>query len=169
MPIAKVLNGVIAKYPYTREDLQADHPNTCFMSPLVPAALDEFGVAEVALVNKPAADSGYKVVEGTPALVNGAWTQTWEQVELTPEEIAARIPRVVTMRQARLALLGAGLLLDVDAAIDNLSEPAKSAARIEWEYSGEVHRDKALVQALAPALGLTDAQLDQLFTTAGAL
>ena len=82
---------------------------------------------------------------------------------------APKVPEKVTMRQARLALLGAGLLPSVDAAIDSLPEPTKSAARIEWEYSGEVWRDKALVQALAPALGLTDAQLDQLFITAATL
>ena len=47
---------------------------------------------------------------------------------------APRVPAAVTMRQARLALLGANLLSSVDTAIDALPEPTKSAARIEWEY-----------------------------------
>lgn len=79
------------------------------------------------------------------------------------------VPEVVTMRQARLALFGAGLLSAVDAAIDALPSPMKEAARIEWEYSQEVHRDKALVQTLGPALGLTEAQMDALFITAESL
>lgn len=79
-------------------------------------------------------------------------------------------PRVVTMRQARLALLDAGLLDDVDAAITAIAEPGqRRAAQIEWDYSSEVHRDKQLVAMLAPALNLTDDQLDELFITASEL
>lgn len=73
------------------------------------------------------------------------------------------------MRQARLALLGAGLLQQVDQAISALPEPQQSAARIEWDYSSEVHRDRAFVQQLGQALGLSDEQLDALFIQAAAL
>lgn len=79
------------------------------------------------------------------------------------------VPQIVTMRQARLTLLGAGLLAGVEAAINALPEPQKSAARIEWDYSSEVHRGKPFVATLAAALGLTDAQLDALFTQAAQL
>lgn len=81
----------------------------------------------------------------------------------------APIPNIVTMRQARLALLQSNLLSSVDAAIASLPSPQKEAAQIEWEYSQEVHRDKELVGMLAPALGLTEAQLDDLFTLAASL
>tara|TARA_R110001599_G_scaffold171353_1_gene362444 strand:+ start:462026 stop:462451 length:426 start_codon:yes stop_codon:yes gene_type:complete len=82
---------------------------------------------------------------------------------------AQPVPQEVTMRQARLALLGVGLLDSISTAIDFLPSPQKEAARIEWEYSQAVQRDKALVLALAPALGLSDADLDQLFITAATL
>lgn len=82
---------------------------------------------------------------------------------------AMRVPKVVTMRQARLALYGAGKLAAVNTAVASMPGAAGDAARIEWEYSGEVQRDKALVQALAPVLGLNDAQLDALFVAAAAL
>lgn len=72
----------------------------------------------------------------------------------------------VTMRQARLALHAAGLLDDVAAAIAALSEPAKTAAQIEWEYAQDVARNHGLVLSLAPALGLDDAALDALFAAA---
>lgn len=79
------------------------------------------------------------------------------------------VPAAVTMRQARLALLGAGLLSSVDAAIDAMSEPTRSAARIEWEYSNELQRSNPLVLALGPALNLTSEQIDALFIAASAL
>lgn len=79
------------------------------------------------------------------------------------------VPQIVTMRQARLALLGAGLLEQVDAAINALTEPDKTAARIEWDYSSEVHRSKPFVQMLGAALGLTSQDLDNLFTQAAQL
>lgn len=79
------------------------------------------------------------------------------------------VPTSVTMRQARIALLGAGKLAAVDAAIDALAEPTKTAARIEWEYSSEVQRHNGFVAALGPALGLSAAQIDALFIAAAAL
>ena len=80
-----------------------------------------------------------------------------------------QVPQRVTMRQARLALLGAGLLDDIDAAINGLPSPQKEAARIEWEYSAEVQRHNGFVSVLAPMLGLTEAQTDALFLTAAGL
>lgn len=82
---------------------------------------------------------------------------------------ALSAPKVVTMRQARLALLGAGLLAGVDAAIAALSSPTKEAATIEWEYAATVERNSALVTTLAGALELDDGTLDALFATAATL
>lgn len=94
---------------------------------------------------------------------------TREVLPWSAEEIAAdiksRVPQSVTMRQARLALLGAGLLDDVEAAIVN----AGPAAKIEWDYATEVQRSSGLVPAMAAALGMTDVQIDALFTEAAAL
>jgi len=94
---------------------------------------------------------------------NGAWLV---EVNLPPAPV---VPGAVTMRQARLALLGAGLLSQVDVEIGALPSPQKEAAQIEWEYSQEVQRHNGFVSLLAPSLGLTEAQLDQLFITAAGL
>ena len=75
------------------------------------------------------------------------------------------IPTVVSMRQARLALLQSGLLETVNTAIAAGGE----ADKITWEYATEVNRTDALVSNMAAALGLTEAQLDQLFTLAASL
>lgn len=69
----------------------------------------------------------------------------------------------VTMRQARLALHRAGLLSQVNSAI---TDPE---AQIEWEYAQTVERHSPLVQNLSVGLGLTEEQLDNLFTLASTL
>lgn len=89
--------------------------------------------------------------------------------ELVPKTVVVPVPAAVTMRQARLALLGAGLLDDVETALNALSEPAKSVARIEWDYSNELQRANPLVVTLGGALGLTSGQVDSLFITAAGL
>jgi hypothetical protein len=75
----------------------------------------------------------------------------------------------ISMRQARLALLGAGLSDTVEAAIAALPGDAGKAARIEWEYATEIRRDNPLFAQLTNALGLSAAQLDALFTQAATL
>ena len=95
-------------------------------------------------------------------------------VAMTPEEVDEHIspptvpviPQVVTMRQARLALLQAGLLDDTEALIASLEGPEGQAARIEWDYSSEVWRNKPFVISLGIQLGLDDNQLDALFIAA---
>lgn len=84
--------------------------------------------------------------------------------EYVPAVVA--VPEVVTMRQARLALLGAGLLAQVNTAVANMLGAEGDAARIEWEYAQEVRRDSPLVAALSEILGLTDEALDNLYRTA---
>lgn len=87
-----------------------------------------------------------------------------------PVELEPAVPTRVTMRQARLALLGAGLLDDVEAAISAMGDtPEGKVARIEWDYSSEVHRNKPFVQQLGAAVGLDEQQLDQLFITASGI
>lgn len=88
---------------------------------------------------------------------------------IPPPVAPPSIPQAVTMRQARLALHAAGALAGVQVAIDALEEPAKTEAQITWEYSTEVQRQNGLVSQLGPALGLSEAQIDALFTAAALL
>ena len=75
----------------------------------------------------------------------------------------------VTMRQARLALLESGKLDLVAPAIDQLSEPGRTKARIEWEFAQDVRKDWPLIQVLAPSIGLDAAALTALFNRAATL
>lgn len=88
---------------------------------------------------------------------------------VAPYDANNTVPYSVTMRQARLALLGAGKLSLVDAAIASLPSPQKEAAQVTWEFSSEVQRYNGLVSQMGPALGMTSAQIDALFIAAAKL
>ena len=79
------------------------------------------------------------------------------------------VPNAVTMRQARLALLQAGLLDKIDAAINSLPEPQKYAAKIEWEYSQEVQITSKMAAFIAQIIGLSSEQVNQLFIKAAGI
>lgn len=83
----------------------------------------------------------------------------------TPEPV----PSSVTMRQARLALHAHGKLTAVQDAINLLPDPPKTAAQIEWDYASVVERASPFVEMLTPALGMTDAEMDDLFREAAKL
>ena len=85
-------------------------------------------------------------------------------------ELIQPVPEVVTPRQAKVALLQAGLLDDVEAAITALEDPAmRRLAEIEWEYAHEIRRDWPLLVQLAGVIGLSDEQVDELFVVAAGL
>ena len=73
------------------------------------------------------------------------------------------IPKSITARQARLALLQIGKLDDVTAAISNLEYPIKEQVQIEWEYATDIYRNNGFIDALGSALGLDKNALDDLF------
>lgn len=106
-----------------------------------------------------------KVVTGTTVQRVGGVVKFVHTLEDAP--VAG--PQPITMRQARLALLQAGLLSSVEAAIAALPEPERTAAHIEWEYATEMKRDHVLISTLAVGLGLSAEQIDNLFQAAVAL
>lgn len=98
--------------------------------------------------------------------VLGVYVQAdWETMR--DDEMRARnpVPQQVTMRQARLALLGAGLLDDVEVVI----AAAGREAQLEWEYAAVVDRSNPAVAAVQQQQGMTDAQIDDLFREAAKL
>ena len=100
-------------------------------------------------------------------LITGAQIEL-EDYPFSPVE-PTPIPNTVSMRQARLALFQQGLLVNVQTAIDGLTEPQKTVTQISWDYATTVQRDDDLVIELSAALGLTSADLDALFTLASTL
>lgn len=98
--------------------------------------------------------------------VLGVYLQAdWETMR--DDEMRARnpVPQQVTMRQARLALLSAGLLDDVEMVI----AAAGRAAQLEWEYAAVLDRSNPAVAIVQQQKALTDAQIDDLFREAAKL
>lgn len=102
-----------------------------------------------------------------------SYTETYETVDPTPEEIEAQriadykasVPKSISMRQCRLVLLAHGMLTQVNQAVTTMSE----AAQIEWEYASEVARTNLLVAGISALLSLSEDDMDALFLEAGEL
>jgi len=124
------------------------------------------GVAVNAINVNPADFPEWALVQSDSADIGDLWDGA---VFTKPQPPPPTIPQAVTMRQARLALLAAGLLANVATAIASLPSPPKEEVGIEWEYSQTVERNRPFVQMLGTALGLDSAALDALFIAAAAL
>jgi hypothetical protein len=132
------------------------------------AILESSVVVNIAKVDdQQFAESQGWIVSETAKIGDSYDAVTGEFISPPPEP--EPVPERVTMRQARLALLRQGLLSQIEDALSQLSEPDKTAATIEWEYSQTVERSKPFVQMLIPILGLTDSQADDLFRLAATL
>jgi len=154
-----------AVYPYTLTDLRRENPQVSFPRDMTGLDLSQWHCYPVQ--DTPAPEAPGKVAErGFPELVDGVWQERWQLVDAPPPSV----PDAVTMRQARLALLGAGMLDAVEPAIAAIPDPVqRRAAEITWEYSTEVRRDNGLIAAIAAKLGLNGQQIDDLFIAGGAL
>lgn len=134
------------------------------------AALVRGGIVENIILAAPDLDFGdgsLIVPIGDEPVAIGA---TYDGSTFTnPAPPPVPVPEAVTARQARLALLGAGKLDMVDVALAQLPGSQGRAARIEWEYATDIRRDSPMIAALAPALGLTSEQIDDLFRAAEGL
>lgn len=114
---------------------------------------------------------------------SGAWVvkdgEQWR--ELTAQESAdvqveydrmykeSIVPKHISTRQARLALLSVGMLGEVETAIAGMASPEREQAQIEWQYASEVFRDNPLIIGMATQLGMNSDQIDQLFIDASKL
>ena len=79
-------------------------------------------------------------------------------------------PPSVSRKQARKALLLAGLFEAVQPAIDAIEDPLqRQLVQIDWDDAQTYERDDPTLLSLAAALGMSDEQLDALFVTAAGL
>jgi len=97
----KTTNGQIDQYPYTVGDLRRDNPKTSFPKRPDDTLLAEWNVHRVAKTDRPTVDHTKNVVEGDPVLINGTWTQVWEIIDATAEEIAERTEQAAKSVRAK--------------------------------------------------------------------
>ena len=158
--------------PVSEAEIREAHPLTVFPSPFAP---HPERYTAVPVLEVPEHDPATHRVElAPPAEVEGQWLQAWAVIPYTPADLAAArkalVPASVTRRQARQALLLAGLLDQVPTAIASIPNATQRAlAQIEWEDSQTFERNRPLLIQLAAALGLNEQALDDLFIQASAL
>lgn len=76
---------------------------------------------------------------------------------------------VISPRQMRRYLLKIGKLSDILSILDTLPGEEGEIARIEWEYSTEIHRDNPLTIIIGTMIGIDSSALDAAFAEAATL
>lgn len=162
-PYCIVTDGVASAC--TLDEIRNQNPNVSFPTSPTAEVLEPYG----AFILNHDSQTAFDLVERGPIEErNGEWWQTYTGRDKTPEE--KRSTMVVTMRQARLALLSANnLLASVDTAIAAMPDGERERALIEWEYGSIVERTSPLVTSLTTALGQDDESMDDLFELAKTL
>lgn len=110
MTYVLALNGAVLKYPYTLAELRKDNPNTSFSSTPPDSLLAEWNMFPVALVAQPTPTLEQNVVENTPQLVNGTWTQRWLLMPASAAEIAERMEAAAQQSEFDAAKLDAWII-----------------------------------------------------------
>lgn len=117
------------------------------------------------------------VIDGVPHFVPEAsgnryyeaileWVAEGGVIEPAPEPPVV-VPQVVSRFQARAVLHLAGLLEQVELI---MADPETDMlAKLAWSDAQEFRRDSPTLLALSATLGLTDAQLDDLFIQAATI
>ena len=85
----KINNGEVEAYPYTKNDLRINNPNTSFPVEMNDDFLANYGIYPVVVEAPPENDSpilGARTKD-TPELIDGVWTLQWETFEKTAEVI----------------------------------------------------------------------------------
>lgn len=89
--------------------------------------------------------------------------------EPAPEPIPEPVPYEISLWRAKAVLAASGLLETVEAMIVALPAPDGDIVRLAWNNAAPLVRDGATIAALAPQMGLTDEQIDNMFRQAANL
>ena len=119
--------------------------------------LSTFGYGLLVAVAKPVVSVGQYAIEVGP--IDGV--QQWSVVD-----VPIVVPSSVSPRQARLQLIVLGKIELVDTAIESLSEPDKSIAKVEWEYATKYEITHPFVVQM---LGLLEIDKEEFFLAASRL
>jgi len=123
-----------------------------------------------AVANIIEADAAYAQTLGAVAAAGAAIGDLWDGAVFTRPAHVVPVPAVVTRRQAKQALALAGKLALVQPAIDAIADATqRGLIQIEWDDSLNFERTRPSLIMLATGLGLSSADLDNLFILAGGL
>ena len=83
-------------YPYSIGQLRKDNPSTSFPKSIPDSMLETYGVYSVTVVEAPACNTDTQRIEQAtqPTENNGQWVLGWSVIDLTAEELTARVEAV---------------------------------------------------------------------------
>lgn len=155
----------------THGNVEWDANNFCSAEALTKdGKAEQFRVVPLAVTEAPTHDPiTQSVMRDGCELAGGAWQYKWRIDDLSAEQIAANqaalIPQSISPRQIRQALTRAGLRAPVEAAIAAGDQDIK-----DWyEFATAFERSNQHVIDMGTALGVSDAQLDALWTLGNSL
>mgnify|MGYP000276805339 CR=1 FL=1 len=129
----RIINDTI-NYPYTINELRDSYPNTSLPFELTDASLVEWDMYVVIPTPMPN-DYTKNITEGTPQLIDGVYTQIWNQSDATQEEIDVKIQN--QWEQIRVARNE--ILTQCDWTV--LADSPVSASIEEWKTYRQQLRD----------------------------
>lgn len=121
---------------YKVSKLRKENPQVSFPKDISDELLSSYSVYRVTLVEAPIVDYTKNVVSGPFEKINGVWTQTWDVVEATPDEINQRIlDKEKAIRAERDLLLQESDWVVVKSSEKGLDIP------VEWQTYRQALRD----------------------------
>lgn len=92
MLYALIKDNRVAAFPYTIDQLKADHANVSFPNPINQNILSLYGMEPVVEYEIPEVDSLTQSFSwGQPELRDGRWHQTWQVQQLSTEVASERV------------------------------------------------------------------------------
>ncbi|MDH0157375.1 hypothetical protein [Stutzerimonas stutzeri] len=149
----------------TQHQIIANHPEISFPPVITIEHVSGLGYVELEYDPQPSVAPGEQLQPGEVREDGGRYVQGWIVIPAPKPGV----PESVTMRQARQAMLSAGILAQVDALIAAMPGEEGESARIDWNHARDVKRDWPLIGALGPQMGLTEQQIDDLFIYAATI
>ncbi|KAB2673895.1 MAG: hypothetical protein DVB31_02950 [Verrucomicrobia bacterium] len=121
----------------------------------------------------PVVDADHEaVVSGYAVDALGYCTQNWivtPKVDTQALPPPPTVPVEVPLWAFRAVLTVRGINTQVDGLIASLPEPDRTVARTQWEFGNYIVRGHPLIAALGAQIGMTTADIDEVFRLASSL
>lgn len=122
-------------------------------------------LGQIVTIVRPDLPPGWTPPEGHTAVPEDQLPPGTQWAPQPPPPVPAEVP----LWSFRAALALASMKSAAETLIAALPEPQKTVATQQYEYGNFIERGHPLIEGLGAQLGLTSAQIDDLFRTADSL
>ncbi len=149
--------------PWNQQDHNlnsADYPELLWLTPVVVPLIK---------LSKPFFNEATHKCEPLLVWFEDRVERDWTVTELTSQELKAKVPPNITVRQLREWLILNNLFDTVEITLQSISNPIEQAIALNWwNYATEYQRHHPLVETLGAALGMSSEQIDTAWIEASA-